>query len=307
MKVLLIWLGKMGQFHLQNLLNINSIEHIYAFDVFPETFKISSTKITYSTQLEDFDTKDFDFVDIVAPTKFHSLYLEKYIRMKKNIFVEKPIVGNKEEIEKLEAIIQQEDYNGKIGVGFIERFNVVSKFLKEELTKRGNPEQIEFFRYNPASTRIWDTGVTEDLMIHDIDLVQAFFENTPIHVVWKNINSDTATALLKADTTNIILSANRITQQKIREIKIYYQDVTIIWDLILWKIEFFHKPETYLSQKWQDLSISYLVDERVLIKNNQLKEELEEFCTIIHGWERKNVADYASSVNGFRVLENILQ
>jgi len=165
----------MWQFHLQNLLKIETIEHIYAFDVFEETFKIQDDKITYSTNLDDFDSMDTDFVDIVAPTQFHFSYLEKYIKQNKNIFVEKPIVSSKEEMDTLQDLINSTWYSKKIWVGFIERFNVVSSFLKDILSEKGNPEQIEIFRYNPGSDRIWDADVTTDLMIHDLDLINYFF------------------------------------------------------------------------------------------------------------------------------------
>lgn len=296
----------MGQFHLQNLLNIHSIEHIYAFDVFPETFKISSEKISYSTKLEDFDTEDFDFVDIVAPTKFHFSYLEKYIRMWKNIFVEKPIVSNNTEFKKLENLIEDCNYQGKIVIWFIERFNVVSQFLKNELSKRWFPKQIEIFRYNPASDRIQDVGVTEDLMVHDLDLIHYFFEDTPFSLMGKNTLSETSTVLLENNGTQILLSANSITQQKIREIKFYYPELTIIGNLTLAKIDFFHKPSTYLSEKWQDLSISYMLEEKILVKNNQLKEELEAFILLLKWAKNMSLCNFSDTKKTMELLGAIL-
>lgn len=307
MKVLLIWLGKMWQFHLQNLLQINEIEKIYAFDVFEEAFKIKNEKIEYSTKIEDFDDKNFDFVDIVAPTQFHYSYLEKYIKLNKNIFVEKPIVSTQEEIEKIEKLIKESNYTSKIWVGFIERFNCVSKFFKEQINKRWEPKQIEIFRYNPWSDRIWDVDVTTDLMIHDLDLVNYFFDWKNIEIKWKNLEQDSSTVLLKIENTNITLSANRITQQKIREIKFYYNDVTITWDLMLAKIDLYHKPSEYLSTKWQDLSITYMQEEKILLKTNQLKEELEEFIDIVSWLEFKNLSNYSAWRNSIYTLNKLLK
>jgi len=306
MKVLLIWLGKMGQFHLQNLLNIEEIEKIYAFDVVEDVFKIKNEKVVYSTKLEDFENLDYDFVDIVAPTKFHYFYLEKFIKLNKNIFVEKPIVANLEELEELDSLIKETWYNKKIWIWFIERFNVVSKFLKQKIQELWKPKLVEIFRYNPGSWRIQDVWVTEDLMIHDIDLINYFLKDS-IEMVGKNVDFDNSSVLMKVKNTNILLSANRITQQKIRKIKIYYENLTIVWDLILAKIEFFHKPTEYLTTKWQDLSISYLIEEKVLIKNNQLKEELEEFVYIVKWWDYKLLADYESWKQSIYLLDKILK
>lgn len=307
MKVLLIWLGKMGQFHLQNLLQIDEITHIYAFDVFSEAFKIQNDKITYSTDLEDFDDKVFDFVDIVAPTKFHYNYLEKYVKEDKYIFVEKPIVSNLEELEKLEKVIHESNYSKEIGVWFIERFNVVSKFFKQQIKQLGEPKQVEIFRYNPGSSRIWDTDVTTDLMIHDIDLIHYFFDNEQISLVWKNIENYSSTILLKTDKTNITLSANRITQQKIRQIKFYYDELTIVWDLILGKVDLYHKPSEYLTKKWLDLSITYMLEEKTLTKTNQLQEELQEFIHIIQWWDFKNLWDLDSGKSSMNLLDRLTQ
>jgi len=306
MKVLLIWLGKMGQFHLQNLLNISEIKKIYAFDVFEESFKVKNEKIVYSTKLEDFENLDYDFVDIVAPTKFHYSYLEKFIKLNKNIFVEKPLVTTKEDLDSLDDLIKKTDYSWKIWVWFIERFNTVSKFLKGKISELWQPKLIEMFRYNPASWRIQDVDVTTDLMIHDIDLVKYFLSDN-WQITWKNVQVDTSTVLLKFQNTNITLSANRITQQKIRRIKFYYDNLTIDWDLMLAKVDMFHKPSEYLTSKWQDLSISYLIEEKYLMKNNQLLEELQEFINIVKWWEYKLLADYESWKQSIYLLNKILE
>lgn len=307
MEILLIWLGKMWQFHLQNLLNLNEIKKIYAFDVFEDAFKIKNKKIEYSTNLDNFDNKNIDFVDIVAPTKFHYNYLERYIKLNKNIFIEKPMVSNLDEFNKIQNLIEKISYNKNICVWFIERFNVISKQFKNYISDFWKPKQIEIFRYNPWSDRVADVDVTTDLMIHDIDLVNYFFDNKKINIVWKNTQNESSTVLLKVWDTDITLWANRITQQKIRQIKFYYQDKTIIWDLILWKIEIFHKPSNYLSNKWQDLNITYMLEEKVLPKTNQLKEELEEFIAKINWWKCENISTIQSSKLNMEILNNLVK
>lgn len=305
MKVLLIWLWKMWQFHLKNLLSINKVTKIYAFDVFEEAFKIKNEKIEYSTNLDSFDDKNFDFVDIVAPTQFHYKYLEKYIKLNKNIFIEKPIVSNIEEMTQIDELISNVNYEKNIWIWFIERFNCVSKFFKEKIKEKWKPKQIEIFRYNPWSNRIWDVDVTTDLMIHDLDLINYFFDWKELEIKWKNLEKDSSTVLLKVDNTNITLSANRITQQKIREIKFYYDDITITWDLMLGKIDLYHKPSEYLSSKGQDLSITYMLEEKILLKTNQLKEELEEFINIIDGWDYINLSNYLAWKNSITLLNQL--
>lgn len=313
MKVLLIGLGKMWQFHLQNLLHIKEIQEIYAFDIIIENFKIKDSKIKYLNNLDDLkqlwwdsSIDNIDFIDIVAPTQFHKSYLDIFIKNNKHIFVEKPMVSNLDEFNKINKLIKETWYNKSICVWFIERFNIISKQFKGYISNYWNPLQIEIFRYNPASDRISDVNVTTDLMIHDIDLINYFFENQTIGIIWKNLQDKSSTVLLKVLNTNITLSANSITQQKIRQIKFYYQDKTIIWDLILWKIEIFHKPNRYLSTKWQDLEITYMLEEKILPKTNQLKEELEEFIKKINGEKTENISTIESSEFNMKLLHKLM-
>lgn len=314
MKVLLIWLGKMWQFHLQNLLQIQAIKEIYAFDIMVENFKIQDEKIKYLNNLDDLkqlwwnsSIDNIDFVNIVAPTQFHKSYLDIFIKNNKNIFVEKPMVSNLEEFNKIQTLIEKTNYNKNICVWFIERFNVVSKQFKKYISDFWEPKQIEIFRYNPWSDRVADVNVTTDLMIHDIDLVNYFFDNKKVNIIWKNAQNESSTVLLKVWDTDITLWANRITQQKIRQIKFYYKDKTIIWDLILWKIELFHKPSTYLSNKWQDLDITYMLEEKILPKTNQLKEELEEFIAKINWGKCENISTIQSSQLNMEILNNLVK
>ncbi len=306
MKALLIGLGRMGQFHLNNLLKIPEIEQIYAFDVNWDTFKKQDKKIVYSTNLADFENLDYDFVDIVAPTKFHFEYLQKFIKLNKNIFVEKPMVATVQEIEELDKLIFKTGYSWKIAVGFIERFNPVAKFLRQKIAQLWPPKLIEIFRYNPASDRIKDSDVVTDLMVHDIDLINYFLGNNSV-ISWKNVEVDNATVLLNNWKTNVTLAANRITQQKIREIKVYYDNLTIDGDLMLSKIEIYHKPQEYLTTKGQDLSISYMIEEKLFMKTNQLLEELQEFVNIAKGWEFELLADYESGKKSVYLINQILQ
>lgn len=295
----------MWQFHLQNLLQIDEIEQIYAFDIFEETFKIKNNKIIYSTKLENFDNMDYNFVDIVAPTKFHYNYLEKYIKLNKNIFVEKPIVSNLEELEKIDELIKSSNYTWKIWVWFIERFNVVSKEIKNNINNFWSPYLMEFFRYNPSSDRITDTDISTDLMIHDIDLLSYLTPSEKYNFIWNSSKNHSSIVTLESKNTQVLLSANSITQQKIREIKIYYEDKTIIWDLLNSNIKILYKPSIYNSEKWQDLNITYMVNEKILPKSNQLKEELEEFISIIKWWNYINLSDIKSSHESISILNKL--
>ena len=304
MKVLLIWLWKMWQFHLNNLIQIDEVDEIYAFDVNKESFKNDNSKIKYFDNIDDVDTSNIDFVDIASPTQFHFEYLKKYIIEWKNILVEKPLVSTIEQTNEIESLVLSSKYKWKIAVWLIERFSLIAKEIKNIINLNWAPRQIEIFRYNPWSWRIQWTDVSTDLMIHDIDLLK-YLTGHNLEVNWRVICDDSSVVVWKTWDTNIVIWANRITQQKIRQVKIYYDDKTIVWDLMLSKLDIYHKPEKYLSSGWNDLDIAYMIEEKIIAKSNQLKFEIEDFIKYIKTWKRDIIADLWDWLSAMKILDKI--
>jgi hypothetical protein len=50
-----------------------------------------------------------------------------------------------------------------------------------------------------------------------------------------------------------------------------------------------------------------MLEEKILLKTNQLKEELEEFVDIVNWWEYKNLSNIKNSINVTNTLDKLLK
>ncbi|HIJ05929.1 MAG: Inositol 2-dehydrogenase/D-chiro-inositol 3-dehydrogenase [Methanomicrobiales archaeon 53_19] len=82
------------------------------------------------------------------------------------MLIEKPVCVTVEESQMLINAIP-EDLT--VGVGYIERFNPIIGEIQRIMDA---PLYVEMKRHNPASGRITDASIVEDLMIHDIDIMR---------------------------------------------------------------------------------------------------------------------------------------
>ncbi len=172
-KIGLIGFGSIGKRHFKNLKKLNSKITIYD----SRFSKISDLKYIYDN-CED--------VFICSPLITHENYLEKFMKLKKNIFIEKPFILNTKKLSK--KII---DYNKKkiVYVGFNLRFREIIKFIKKKLINKtlGNIYWANFmmssylpnwrkkynFRNSYTNSKIYG-GVLLD-SIHELDLAEYFF------------------------------------------------------------------------------------------------------------------------------------
>lgn len=120
-------------------------------------------------------SKDVDFVDICSPSYLHFEHLQKAMAFNKPIFVEKPIVIKKEEVN----VLRQIHYKNLIFVGEVEQFNQdLQPFLKYNKPLRNlkisRNVNLEFFLKNSDAWFLkpeLSGGIVMDLMIHDLTLL----------------------------------------------------------------------------------------------------------------------------------------
>ncbi|MFH0713772.1 MAG: Gfo/Idh/MocA family oxidoreductase [Candidatus Micrarchaeota archaeon] len=125
-------------------------------------------------QIEDIP-KDVDFIDICSPSYLHFEHLQKAMIFHKPIFVEKPIVIKKEEVN----VLRQINYKNLIFVGEVEQFNqTLQPFLKYNKPLRNlkisRNVNLEFFLKNSYAWFLkpeLSGGIVMDLMIHDLTLL----------------------------------------------------------------------------------------------------------------------------------------
>ncbi len=244
-KVGVIGVGHLGELHLKKYQSIPEAELTGFFDVNEDINKsISDDYGIRSCSSVDELLNQVDAVSIVVPTTGHRdaavIAAEKGI----HIFVEKPIASSLEEADDIiNAAIRG---NVKLQVGHIERFNPAFRNLRHELI---NPKFIEAHRLASFNPRGLDVPVILDLMIHDIDIILRLMDS--------EINSIDASGVgVVGETADIVnarinfengavanVTASRISQKKMRKMRIFQKDSYISLDFVDGESEIFRMSE----------------------------------------------------------------
>lgn len=306
----LIGIGRMGQFHLNVINQINSINLSGIYDSNEKHLnEISSKYNLNSFKSLDEAIDKCDAVIIASPTKFHFDIAKKSIQKGKHVLVEKPMTENFIQAEELETMVKEK--NIIFQVGHVERFNGAVQELHHIIE---NPYLIEARRLAPFTPRITDVGVVFDIMIHDLDIVTSLVKKPLIRFSAsgkriKTNNEDIASALLEFEGNTIAtISASRVTQEKIRTLSISSEEAHFILDYATQDITI-HRQAASQSKIKTSIGINYTQEsiiERVFIhRDNPLKLEDEHFANCILGKDKKLVS-IEDDVRTIKLTEGIL-
>jgi predicted dehydrogenase len=271
MDVGVIGVGTMGKNHVRVYSELKNVESVGVYDVNQKT----AGEIGAQHGAGVYDSveellKHSDAVSICVPTQFHARIAEKAFAVKCATLIEKPICSTSNEAKNL---MKAAPDGITIGVGHIERFNPVVGEIRNIIDK---PFYIEMKRHNPASARIKGSTVVEDLMIHDIDILNhILFENAPcdIHTVG---NEDVCSVLMKCGHVPVSLSASRKSSKKIRLIYIEQEEFTIEGDFMAQEVTIYRKPGQYQFEA--ERYVQENIIEKVMVnKLEPLKLELATF------------------------------
>ena len=275
MNVGVIGIGNMGKNHVRIYSELKGIDNVFVFDKNKAQIeKIEKFGVKICISLKELFDK-VDAVSICVPTKHHFEIAKICIEENVPCLIEKPIAMNYEEGKRL---LELDKENKLVGVGHIERFNpIVSEIAK--IIKY--PVYIEIKRHNPESSRIKDSSIIEDLMIHDIDIVfNKLFKYEKYEVKGVIGNSDLCNASLSFDNCFVSLSASRIANKKIRKIYVEEMDRTIEGDFMTQEIYIYRKPTKYMTEDYTYKQEN--ITEKVLVsKVEPLRIELKTFLECI--------------------------
>jgi UDP-N-acetylglucosamine 3-dehydrogenase len=284
--------GSMGENHARIYSELSNVELIGLADVNKKAKEIAKK---YSTQYYQ-DYKDLlrkiDAVSIATPTALHYKLCMDFLSSGIHVLVEKPIA---ETIQQGEDLVKKSEESDIIlQVGHIERFNPAVIQLRTIL-QHIKPVIFETHRLGPFIQRASKVGVVVDLMIHDIDVLRFILGSEPKCVFAtggkvNNIqskNEDYAFAVLKFEEITALLSANRITQTKIRTLKVFVPDAFITLDYLNQDILIFKKgfPQDYVQDNIMGYRQEYIIEKPFIPKKEPLKVELDNFIKSISGKE----------------------
>ncbi len=279
LKCAVIGVGYLGRFHAQKYQILENSELVAVCDVNIEACEAISRELQVPAY---FDYKELfgkvDAVSIAATTNKHYEIAKDFIKEGIHVLIEKPITETVEQADELIAMAKE--YQVKLQVGHLERFNSARLALDEYLVQ---PLFIESHRLAPYNPRGTDVNVILDLMIHDIDLIHTIV-NSPI----ASIDAQGAPVLSKSiDIANARITfenhcvanvtASRISFKTERKTRIFQPDSYISIDYQNKQFAVFQKGEGEMFPGIPEITRHQSIFE----KGDALLEEIKAFLQCI--------------------------
>ncbi|MBN1633737.1 MAG: Gfo/Idh/MocA family oxidoreductase [Ignavibacteria bacterium] len=315
----IIGIGHLGKMHLKNIKELESelgyIELSGAFDTDADKLKEASDRFnvkTYSTLQEIIN--EIDAALIITPTSTHFEIAAELIKNDKNIFIEKPVTSSPEEATKLKKILNEK--NLTVQVGHIERFNPALLAVEKHELKPLFIESHRLSTYNPRGS---DVSVIQDLMIHDIDLILSLIKSEVEDIDASGValisNSiDIANARIKFRNGSVAnITASRISQKKMRKMRIFQKNAYISLDFQENIAEVFKLTETsktsffnFRKIKIPDTDMSILYEKPEIKEKNPMKTEQRRFFESIKNSTPPTVT-LDDGIRALKVAEEIIK
>jgi predicted dehydrogenase len=251
-------------------------------------------------------------VSIVVPTVFHFELGKAALEANKHVFIEKPITTTVDEASQLIALATSRQR--VLQVGHIERFNAALRALENFPLA---PRFIESHRLASFDPRGTDVAVVLDLMIHDIDIILTLVKSPLARIDANGVavvsnEPDIANARLQfANGCVANVTASRISQQKMRKMRIFQRDAYVSIDFLQGLTEVFRlvSPEeamnagafpVVLGKLDQGAHQRHIIYEKLQApEGNALKMELQSFVNAI----RNGAPPPVTGEDGRRALE----
>ena len=229
-----IGVGHLGKLHTKMFKQINNCELVGVFDSNPEQTKLVAGEFV----IQSFNSIDellskVKAVSIAATTSAHYEVAKKCFENNIHVFVEKPITATIEQGEELVKVAA--DKKLKFQVGHIERFNPGLLSLESFISDPMFIQSDRLSQFNPRGT---DVAVVLDLMIHDIDIILSFIKSDVKQVDANGVavvsdHIDIANARIQFENGAVAnVTASRISQKKMRKMRIFQKDHYISLDFV---------------------------------------------------------------------------
>ncbi|MFC1606880.1 Gfo/Idh/MocA family protein [Candidatus Latescibacterota bacterium] len=305
-KIGVIGVGVHGLHHVRLLSSMNDVEFKGVFDnnaeVCREVAGEFSTTPYYSV---DHMLDEVDGVTVAVPTSSHRDVVIHSLESGVSVLVEKPISVNLQEADEMISVADKN--NLVLSVGHLERYNPAYRSVSTGDALA--PKFIESHRLSVFNPRGTDVAVVLDLMIHDIDVVLDMVKEPvkSVHAVGVAVVTDEidiANARLEFEGGCVAnLTASRISQRKMRKIRMFRKNAYISMDFLTGESEVFKlkdgaRPSLEagtLPQVMDGISYRKYPNDGL----NALGLEIEDFVTAV----RDGVVPRVSGSDGRKALE----
>jgi len=234
LKVGVIGTGHLGKLHTKMFNSIENCELIAIYDSNPKQAELVSKEFSVSKASSvDELLKKVNAVSIAATTTAHYELAKKCFENEIHVFIEKPITATIKEAEELVEISEKKNLN--LQVGHIERFNPALVAMEKYIEEPRFIQTDRLAQFNPRGT---DVAVVLDLMIHDIDIILSLVKSDVTEVQANGVavvsnHLDIANARLQFENGAVAnVTASRISQKKMRKMRIFQRDSYIALDFV---------------------------------------------------------------------------
>ena len=294
-KVAVIGAGMMGRNHIKTYKNMQGIELVGVYDIFPEACKAAADMfgIKAFSSMEEV-AANVDAVSVVTTSVTHADVGEFFMNKGIHCMMEKPLATTEEGCLRL--INAAKNNNVVLMVGHIERFNPAVEQMGKLLSDTSKIRSLTAQRMSAASGRITDVDVAMDLMIHDVEVIMSLVQSPVINVQAASVKTkespqgkDYISALLEFEngaTANI--TASRITQSRVRTLTVTTDTNYIDLDFINQSINVHAQGRMpYVNQEeipeWMNYGLKGSVEQLFIPTNQPLQAELTHFIQCVNG------------------------
>ncbi len=233
MKIGLIGTGYWGKILIKNLSTFNDVELAWISDLeITDNLKSLRNFASYKVGLE----YEVDLVIVSTPAHTHYEIVKNVLLSGNNFLVTKPITKNINELDELIDIANKK--NVKIYADYTFTYSSAIKQIKVLLDKKAIGYVLGFTSVRANLGKIQsDVSVVEDLMVHDISIIDFLFQSelkqvfaVGSHELGSNHFSSVSSLLEYANGLKANIFCSWISPWKQRGIKIYGSKGAIYWD-----------------------------------------------------------------------------
>lgn len=310
LRLALVGAGSMGSNHARVISQHPDTELVWLID--PREAVGREVAVKYGTEwapeLPALD--DIDGVVVAAATEAHHTLATQVLGQDTALLVEKPVADSLAQTEEILRMADEREL--PFMCGLLERFNPA---VRTAMTMLHDPQHVVATRHSPYAPRI-KTGVSWDLLVHDVDLAIQLMGEAPtevtaqlgfFHPMSEPRAEDVAEVLMTFGTRGLSrVSASRIGQRKIRELQIYQPDTLIEVDLLRRGVTVYHHISEQAENEGRSYRQQTVIEIPELVTNTEpLTAQLSHFVSLLRG-EGDAAAERRSILPSHRVINTAI-
>lgn len=314
--VAIIGVGRIGSIHFKNLKSNNSVNIKYLCDIAADdSWKKKYEGYTVITDYEEvLSDSSVDAVLICTPTDLHPAMVSAAAKAGKNIFCEKPLGFDMNEI--LNSYEDVKKSNIIMGVGFNRRFdkNFYRIVEHRQLGNIGEPQVLKITSRDPEPPSIdyvkHSGGLFMDMMIHDFDMARFIpdHEITEVYATGANLIDPAIAAAGDIDTAIVTLTYDNgmigVIDNSRQAVYGYDQRIELFGSKGMAKANNVNDTTTeyYSSEDVQSDKPMFFFLQRYM---DAYKSEIEQFISLVEGKEigDRVLGSYEDGIKAIKLAE----